>query len=322
MKMTIQRLRMLSLGMLCSILFSCNQKPDNATLTIFCTTDVHGSLFDYDLKKDAPTPYSLAAIAGYLRQEDAGDRDYILLDGGDFLQGQPTNYYYNYIDTASTNIVAAIMNEMKYDAAAVGNHDIEAGHPVYDKMIREFRLPWLAANAVEVKTGKPYFQPYTVIKRKGLKIAVLGMITPGIPKWLPRHLWEGITFEDMVMTAREWVPRIRQEEKPDLLVGLFHAGFNHNYAGENEHTPCNENATMLVARQVDGFDLIISGHDHQEKIEEITNDAGNKVLIVDPRSHARALGKITVSMKRDKGRYTKEYRAELIDPAKIGRAHV
>ena len=303
--------------LMAGILCSCNSKPDQATLTIYCTTDTHGSLFDYDLKKGEPTRNSLAGVAGYLKQADRNTS--ILLDGGDFLQGQPTNYYFNFIDTTQTNIVAQIMNELKYDAAAVGNHDIEAGHPVYDKVVKEFAFPWLAANAIDVKTGKPYFKPYTIIERNGLKIAVLGMITPGIPKWLPTHLWAGLEFADMVETAREWVPIIQKQEQPDLLIGLFHAGFNYNYAGENKDTPRNENATKLVAEQVDGFDLIISGHDHLENIEEITNLAGHKVLLVDPRSHARALGKITVNLTRQGNHYEKTYTTELIDPTQTNR---
>ena len=313
----------LILWCICSVVcffISCTRKPDKATLTIYCTTDVHGSLFDFDLKQNRPTLYSLAGVAGYLSEErKAGDREYILLDGGDILQGQPSNYYFNYIDTLQTNITAQVLNDLGYDAAAVGNHDIEAGHPVYDKVAGEFHFPWLAANAIDTRTGAPYFKPYTVLHRKGLKIAVLGMITPGIPKWLPQHLWDGIEFEDMIGTARKWVPLIQEKEHPDLLIGLFHAGYNYNYAGENKETPRNENATMLVARQVEGFDIIVSGHDHQEKVEEITNDAGHKVLIVDARSHARALGKITVSLTRHAGHYDKTYTAELIDPAKAPR---
>lgn len=314
----MKRLFILTGGMLLllGLLSACHSKPGQAVLTFYCTTDVHGSLFDFDLKKNAPAPNSLARISGYLKQEKAnGNPDYILLDGGDMLQGQPTNYYFNFIDTASPNVVSRIYNYMGYDAAAVGNHDIEAGHPVYDKVVGEFQFPWLAANAIDLKTGEPYFQPYTVLERQGLKIAVLGMITPGIPKWLPNHLWSGIEFADMVETARKWVPLILEKEKPDLLVGLFHAGYNHNHAGENENTPRNENATTLVAQQVDGFDLIISGHDHLEKTGEITNEAGHRVMMADPRSHARALGKITVQLTRKGNHYEKRYAAELIDPA-------
>ncbi len=299
---------------------SCQYKPDQVELTIYCTTDIHGNLFDFDLKKNRPAQNSLMGIAGYLKQiQGNGPKEYILLDAGDILQGQPTNYYFNYIDTGRQNIVALMLNELDYDAAAVGNHDIEAGHPVYDKVKHEFRFPWLAANAIDTRTGEPYFQPYTVLECQGLKIAVLGMITPGIPKWLPQHLWEGIRFEDMVETARKWVPAIRKKEQPDLLIGLFHAGYDYNYAGENKDTPCNENATQLVAEQVDGFDVVISGHDHREKIEEITNQAGHKVLIVDARSHARALGKINVKFLRQGNQYAKTISATLLNPAEMPR---
>lgn len=308
------KFKVFCLVLLCGALFSCSQKPEQAELTIYCTSDVHGSLFDYDLKKDRPTDQSLARISGYLKAQQTDGKDYILLDGGDMLQGQPTNYYFNFIDTTETNVVSRILNYMQYDAAAVGNHDIEAGHKVYDKVVKELNFPWLAANAINRATGAPYFQPYTVIERNGLRIVVFGMITPGIPKWLPNHLWEGLEFEDMIETARHWVPLIREKEQPDLLIGLFHSGFNHNYAGENKDTPRNENATTLVAQQVDGFDIIISGHDHLENVQEITNDAGHRVLMMDPRSHARALGRITVNMKREGNGYHKAYTYELLKP--------
>lgn len=295
------------------LLSSCNSKPEKASLTIYCTTDVHGTVFDYDLKRNRPVKSSLANVSAIVKAERTARPDHIiLLDNGDILQGQPSNYYYNVIDTTVPNITAEVMNYLNYDAGSVGNHDIEAGHPVYDKMKRELRFPWLSANAVNTATGEPYFRPYTVIHRNGLKIAVLGMTTPGIPKWLPKHLWEGIEFKDMVETARLWVPRIQAAEQPDLLIGLFHAGFDYEYGGETAETPRNENASMLVARQVDGFDLIIMGHDHQGKVDEIINDAGNKVVVIDPRSHATFLGKIDIDFTRKGRKYDKNIRAQLL----------
>lgn len=297
---------------LMGLFVSCHSKPEKASLTIYCTTDVHGTIFDYDLKRDRPNKSSLANVSAIISAERASNPDIILLDNGDILQGQPSNYYYNVIDTTETNITAQVMNYLQYDAGSIGNHDIEAGHPVYDKMKRELQHPWLSANAVSTTTGEPYFQPYTIINRNGIKIAVLGMTTPGIPKWLPKHLWEGIEFKDMIETARLWVPRIQATEKPDLLIGLFHAGFDYEYGGENENTPLNENASMLVARKVDGFDLIIMGHDHQGKVDEITNDAGHKVVVIDPRSHATFLGKIDIELTRKGNQYDKNIQAHLI----------
>ncbi len=104
------------------------------------------------------------------------------------------------------------MNYMDYDAATIGNHDIEAGHAVYDKLNEEFDFPWLAANAINTETNEPYFKPYHIIQKKGVKVAILGLITPGIPHWLPENLWDGIEFEDMVESAKYWVPVIQKKE--------------------------------------------------------------------------------------------------------------
>ena len=85
------------------------------------------------------------------------------------LQGQPEVYYYNFIDTVSPHFVAEVMNYMGYDAGTVGNHDVEAGHAVYDRLVKEYNFPLLAANAVDIKTGKPYFKPYYIIEKDGIK---------------------------------------------------------------------------------------------------------------------------------------------------------
>lgn len=307
------RLPVSSFSLLTLFVLACQPKPEEAMLTLYCTSDVHGTAFDQDLKRERPNRSSLANVSYYLQEARQQDKDIILLDNGDFLQGQPHNYYYNFIDTVSPNLTAEVMNYLKYDAASVGNHDIEAGHPVYDKIVHELGFPWLSANTIDEVSGKCYFRPYTVLQRKGLKIAILGMTTPGIYKWLPKKLWEGLDFQDMVETARYWVKEIQNKERPDLLIGLFHSGYDFNYAGENAQTPRNENAGVLVAQQVDGFDLILLGHDHRAKQMELTNDAGNKVVILDPKSHAAYLGKITVNFKREGESYRKNISTELID---------
>jgi 2',3'-cyclic-nucleotide 2'-phosphodiesterase/3'-nucleotidase len=146
--------------------------------------------------------------------------------------------------------------------AAIGNHDIEAGHPVYDKLVKEVKAPMICANIVDEKTGRPYFPPYVVIKRQGIKIAVLGLTEPKITEQLPNAFWSGLDVLDMVETARKWVPIIQTKEKPDLLIGLFHAGADYTYGGQTADTPKNENASQLVVEKIPGFDFILIGHDH------------------------------------------------------------
>jgi 2',3'-cyclic-nucleotide 2'-phosphodiesterase/3'-nucleotidase len=270
-------------------------------LKIIETSDVHGAIVPYDLIKDTSTSSSLAQVhtfANYLRRQ--GKAEVILLDNGDLLQGDPMSYFYNFEDTSSTHIFSEAMNMMKYDAATIGNHDIETGHPVYDKFRKQINFPWLAANAINTETNEPYFEPYTIIERNGVKIAVLGLITPAIPNWLPEILWQGIRFDDMIETAEKWVPIIEEKEKPDLLVGLFHAGVDHIYNNEEGEIYKNENASQLVAEQVPGFDVVFVGHDHSGWNYKIENSAGDSVLILGARSRAKTVAVANISFKFNK----------------------
>jgi len=165
------------------ILLIISIEAQTVTLKIIETSDIHGQVFPYDFINDKLSQSSLAQISTYVKQERTKENQHvILLDNGDILQGQPVVYYYNFEQPDTTHILASIMNYMNYDAATIGNHDIEAGHHVYDKLVDEFNFPWLAANAVDEEIDEPYFKPYKIIEKEGIKIAVLGLITPHIPQ--------------------------------------------------------------------------------------------------------------------------------------------
>ena len=117
--------------------------PDEVTITVVETTDVHGNFFPTNYITRSQWPGSLARVATYvdsLRAEKGAD-NVILLDNGDLLQGQPTVYYYNFIDTVSPHVAADIQRFMAYDAVTLGNHDIETGHDVYDRFIAQSSAP-------------------------------------------------------------------------------------------------------------------------------------------------------------------------------------
>jgi 2',3'-cyclic-nucleotide 2'-phosphodiesterase/3'-nucleotidase len=273
------RIRSLSVVILLLFVLSGCNKPE--VLDIYATTDLHGMLLPFDNTEGTATDHSLANLASLVMTE--GSDNIVLLDNGDILQGDPMTYYYNFVDTTREHIVADLLNHLHYDAATAGNHDIETGHAVYDRVRREYNFPLLAANAIDIKTGEPYFEPYTVIRKKGMKIIVFGLITPSVPNWLPESLYHGIRFEDMVKTARKWMP-VMQKENPDLIVGLFHSGIgNENEKGDDE------NSSMAVAVNVPGFDVIFCGHDHNKDIREAVNNAGKKVLLLDGGSRAEVL---------------------------------
>jgi 2',3'-cyclic-nucleotide 2'-phosphodiesterase/3'-nucleotidase len=273
---------------------SCREQDEESVMYIFASTDVHGAIFATDPLSGRQTYSSMAGIATYL--ENFNPDNYILLDNGDNLQGNPAVYYYNFVDTSSGHLWAGVLNYLGYDAATVGNHDIEAGHSVYDRIKEEYDFPLMAANAVREGTHDPYFVPYTIIEKAGLKVAVMGLITPGVPGWLPEILYEGIEFRDMVETAEEWMPEIKKEN-PDLVVGLFHAGWDESYEGE-EGSYMNNNASLAVARKVEGFDIVFIGHDHDTMNDFIINEAGDSVLLIDAGSGARYLGAAEVIFER------------------------
>ncbi len=313
-----------SLYLLAFILFvsSCSSfnRPKEIEIDLIQTSDVHGSIFPYDFIKDKPVTHSLAQVSTFVNElRSDKNKEVVLLDNGDILQGQPPVYYSNYEEVNLPHICSKVMNYMGYDVATIGNHDIEAGHAVYDKLINEFRFPWLAANAVLKGTDTPYFKPYTVIRRKGIKIAVLGLITPGIPHWLPENLWKGIEFLDMVETAENWVPKIMEKENPDLLVGLFHSGHDYTYGGSTASEERNENASLLVAQRVPGFDVILIGHDHDEFNQWVLSRDSSRVLVLDPGSHARniALAQIQLSWNKETKEYNKQIEGSLVSLADV-----
>lgn len=309
-------LALIILALASSLFFYNLNRKNNLKIRIIETTDVHGSIYPYDFIKNQETDHSLAAVYTYVKEQRQNpDIETILLDNGDILQGQPVVYYSNFEATDREHICAQVMNFMQYDAGTVGNHDIEAGHPVYDKLDKEFNFPWMAANAINTKTGKPYFTPYTIIKRNGVKIAVLGLITPAIPNWLPENIWSGMEFEDMVATAKKWIKIIKEKEKPDVIIGLFHSGIDYTYNNSTADTYKNENATQLVPKNVDGFDIVFGGHDHQKYNFTVKSPNGSDVLIMDPRSYARCMAVVDIELNwnEEKKSWDKKISGQIID---------
>jgi len=275
------------------IILSCSGRTGEK-IVILGTTDIHGIIFPYDYVEKKKLNASLAGISSYVKEVRKKEQ-VILLDNGDNLQGQPCVYYYNYIDTLSSHLNSLVMNYLKYDAGTVGNHDIEAGHAVYDRLRKEYRFPLLAANAVKTSDGKPYFEPFTIIEKNGLKVAIFGLITPSVPEWLPPVLYSGIEFNDMVKTAEKWMPVIL-EQKPDIVIGLFHSGYNRQEEQKSGNLSTDENSTASVAFNVRGFDIIFAGHDHNVACEKIINKWGDSVLILNAGSRAEKIARADIEI--------------------------
>lgn len=306
MKLLICLMTLLGLGSLSAVHAS---QDGEVTLKLIETSDVHGCYFPYDFIRNKPMKGSLARVSSYVKEQREKYENVILMDNGDILQGQPVAYYYNYMDTISEHVCAAMLNYMKYDVGTMGNHDVETGHAVYDRWVRQCNFPVLGANIVDNKTEKPYLPPYQVIEKEGVKIAILGMITPAIPSWLPEQLWSGLHFEDMEDCARKWVKIIREKENPEVLVGLFHAG-----PEGNKLDNVVENGSGNVAKSVPGFDVVFMGHDHTRRYEKVVNVEGDSVLLIDPANMSKVVSEVTFTIKKQDGKVvSKQVEGKLVN---------
>jgi 2',3'-cyclic-nucleotide 2'-phosphodiesterase/3'-nucleotidase len=286
------------------------------TVSILETTDIHGVILPYDFTEREELNVSMASTFSYISQVRGTKNAVVLLDNGDNLQGQPAVYYYNFIDTVSPHFLAEVMNFMGYDAGTVGNHDIEAGHSVYDRLVNEYNFPLLAANAVNTETGEPYFKPYHIIEKEGVRIAIFGLVTPSIPNWLPMELYEGMEFRNMLETTEEWMPLILNE-KPDVVVGLFHSGWDSSYSNSGDEDNTEENGVAAVAYNVRGFDIIFTGHDHKPANEKFVNSSGDTLLILNGGSKSQKIAQadIVISSKKVDGRRERKISGKLINVA-------
>jgi 2',3'-cyclic-nucleotide 2'-phosphodiesterase / 3'-nucleotidase len=258
-------------------------------LIILQTTDVHGNIYPYNYFSDEPADVGLAKVYTKVKEFRKKKKNVLLLDSGDLLQGTPLIYYFNNIESTIYNPMILVMNYMQYEAFTVGNHDIEQGYLTYYKAMKESDFPWLSANGIR-EDGSPFFKPYTIIEKNGIKIGIIGLTTPAIPMWLDESLYPGIEWKDMVITAEKNAKLLRP--KVDVLIGSFHAGMNEDYSKEyteSRNLP-NENASKLVAEKVPEFDIIFSGHSHKIFPKDGENCIINNTAMVLAGSHGKYLG--------------------------------
>jgi 2',3'-cyclic-nucleotide 2'-phosphodiesterase/3'-nucleotidase len=288
-------------------------------LTVLGTSDTHGNVYNWDYYRDAEYDDSahndvgvakLASLVNRIRAER--DTTTLVLDAGDTIQGTPLATYYAkqepITETGAKHPMARAMNVLHYDAVTLGNHEFNYGLPLLNLWIRQLGFPALAANAIDVRTGRPAFTPY-VIKRvslgrhaPALRVGILGLTNPGTAIWDKANVEGRLRFDDMVATAAKWVPVMRARGA-DLVLISAHGGDS----GTSSYGPelPNENPSALIAEQVAGIDAILFGHAHREVPERfVTNAAtGEQVLLSEPSRWGQRLTRMDFTLTRSRGRW-------------------
>ncbi|KOU55846.1 nucleotidase [Streptomyces sp. MMG1533] len=274
--------------------------PRTWSFSILGTTDLHSHVFDWDYYTDAAyqdakgNSVGVARVATLVKQqrEAKGEDRVLLVDAGDIIQGTSLAYYYARVDPitgadAPEHPMAVAMNHMRYDAAALGNHEFNYGIDVLRKFESQCRFPLLGANALDAKTLRPAFRPYTVKRicvpgAPDIKVGVLGLTNPGIALWDKDNVSGRMVFPGLVEQAKKYVPRLRALGC-DVVFLTDHSGLDGS-SSYGDELPYVENASNLVAEQVPGIDAILVGHTHVE-VSSYTvknEETGAEVLLSEP----------------------------------------
>lgn len=288
---------------------ACTNGPKDGEyqLDLLTTNDVHGSWFD-STYVGGPVKTSLMAVNSYVTQfrDSLGKDNVLLIDAGDCLQGDNAAYYYNYVDTLSPHLFTGLVSYMGYEAIAVGNHDIETGHPVYDRIARELDvkgIPFLGGNAFKAgEEGRRYFPVTTILKKNGLKVAVLGYTNPNIRAWLDEGLWSGIEFKSLIPVVQEDVDEVIAKEHPHAVIVAVHSG-----TGDGDGTMYESQGRDLL-KSLRGVDFLICSHDHRALT--IQQDS---ICLINAGSHAKNIGHGRLNVRIEGGKVvSRELSAELI----------
>ncbi len=253
--------------------FSASAAANQAHLRIMETTDLHVHVFPYDYYSDKPRDtVGLSRTASIIDDIRAEAANSVLVDNGDFLQGNPMGDYIAYergMKEGDSHPIITAMNTVGYDAATIGNHEFNYGLDFLMKSTAGAEFPIVLANVAKdqgasAAADKHLYPPYVFLEKKvkdgagaehPIKIGIIGFTPPQIMNWDRRHLEGNVKARDIMETARALVPEMK-EQGADIIIALSHSGI-----GSARETDGMENASVPLAA-LDGVDAVMTGHSH------------------------------------------------------------
>ncbi|OGP75357.1 MAG: hypothetical protein A2Y80_10595 [Deltaproteobacteria bacterium RBG_13_58_19] len=242
---------------------------DGTSLRILYVNDFHGYAEPYKAKGDGPLQGGMAYLAAQVQQLRR-ERPTLLLAAGDMIRGDTwANLFQGFS-------VIELMNAMKFDAMVVGNHEFDYGLKVLKEIIAKAKFPILGANVA----GLPALKPYVIKNLNGVKIAIIGLVTPKTPKLTNPKDVQGLKFLSPEMTARKYIQQLKN--RAEVIIVLSHLGYP---------------ADRALAEKVTGIDVIVGGHTHTrlEKPARVNN-----TIIVQAWEYGKALGVLDLTRKDGK----------------------
>ena len=217
-------------------------------LIILHTNDTHSCIMPLS---EHLADTMLAGRGGFLRrlemikQERKKHPDLLYFDSGDFSQGSP------YYTLFKGDVEVELMNQMGCDAATIGNHEFDFGMENMVRIFKKAKFPILCANYDFTSTPlQGLIKPYTIIRRKGIKIGVFG-IGPKLEGLVLTHNYGNAKYLDPADTALRVATMLKEEKKCDIVICISHLGWD--LGGDDD------NRMISHSRNID---LVLGGHSH------------------------------------------------------------
>lgn len=276
------RIRYLLAILLCVVLFgSCH----NSTLHVIATSDIHGDFYSYDFLNRKETEGGLARVSTWLKTCGISKNNLIYVDLGDILADTPVTFYDKTANYQDKLAAATATDFMKCSVSAFGNHDLEVGISHYERFFMHLSHPVICANMTYDGLDDTYLPPYYIIKRKGKRIAFIGMLTTEVSEKIPGSILSAFQVNNIQQSAAFWAEYVRTKENPDAVIGLFHASLSE---------------VIGTGISVPGFDAILYGHDHIPYIEKYETMYGEKdsIILANPGNGGNNIVDLTLEFSK------------------------
>ena len=256
-------------------------------LVVLHTNDCHSQIFPFSKNLADKNKAGLGGFTRrmvYVKQQRQVSPDLLLFDSGDFSQGS------SYYSLFKGDVEIGLMNMMGYDAATIGNHEFDFGLENMARIFKMAKFPIVCANYDFTGTVlEGVVKPYTIIKRKGVKIGVFGL-SPKLEGLVVRENYGNIKYLDPISVTKDVVKTLREKEKCDLVICLSHLGWK---TGDVE--PSDER----VVPQTDGVDLFLGGHTHTylNPAKMVENASGKKIPVSQNGKSGMYLSRFDIHLK-------------------------
>lgn len=297
-------------------LFAHLTRPQEQHLVLLGSSDIHSDVYGYIYEEDRESPNGGAArLYSYIEEvRSANPGTTVLIDNGDSFQGNILSDSIYSRDPDSIHPMSKFYNQARYDALVLGNHEFNFGLDFISRINEELNCPVLAANtsyhdmplAASDKKA-PLASAYTVVERQGIRIGILGLTNPNIPRWEGDKV-DSLLFQGIAETAAKYVAILRDEEACDLVLVAVHDGLGPEYSEDGR-----ENGVVAMLKQVEGIDMVLLGHKHESIAKRIQG-----VAVGMPVSYGRQMVRFDVDLTKQTGKWQPtDIQVSLVDMAKI-----